>query len=298
MSSPDLPCKRVKHTESISETECPASDVSPSCSTLMISTNPNANVKRVSLRGPRNSPYEGAIFNVDLIVTTTDIVEQATWRSPIYHPVFRLNALLCNCIVGSNRSVQQLEQACQAKLANAGDHQACLQCVLDPTAWAEARTDRAFFHRKAKVRTPGTLPMTDEELRGIETGRMTSGLDLSHLLQTGQYHDVKIKSRGKTFKAHRTILSVRSPALRNAFATRVDNGLLRWDQGSQAVAIVLMYLYCGRPPRHSTAMDVLCDVHTLANELGLEYLSAYTQAAIQCMQRVQQALQLSVESSA
>jgi len=83
--------------------------------------------------------------------------------------------------------------------------------------------------------------------------------DLKALLDSGTQSDVEIKVKGvggvKRFKAHKCILAARSAVLQRMFASdmkeKITGELLVDDISSDAVQIILDYIYCG-----SVALDL------------------------------------------
>jgi len=88
--------------------------------------------------------------------------------------------------------------------------------------------------------------------KGIEAEKRVIR-DLKTLLESGIEADLEIKVKGvggvKLFKAHRCILAARSAVLQRMFATemmeRITGELVVDDIGSDAVQMILEYIYCG-----------------------------------------------------
>lgn len=264
---------------------------------------------------PASSPYSGAVFSLEVTVAPSSSASSSallTWRwlSPIYHPCFSMGGVLCSCMLlsphvsGANQARSPVEVLRHVLLLLEKPHYTmrCAHCVLHDQAFAEAVDDHVFFLRKARVRTPGAEPLSDEELRGMchasavasasapasapphitaaaaATATATAvpsapsavpSLDFSHLLTSGIFSDLKVLVGKTSFRCHRTILAARSPVFRKHFEEGLDHGLLRVNASSSlAFARLLQYVYGSRLAKKE---DLSLEQHFELFELAVTY---------------------------
>ncbi|EDQ84554.1 uncharacterized protein MONBRDRAFT_12673 [Monosiga brevicollis MX1] len=236
---------------------------------------------------PAKSCYAGATFQVQVLHTRH--TPQLIWRSSIYHPLLRAQAPVCPCLLRGPPASSTLgphakaDLLCHLSAVLAAPEllRPCASCIVNQTAYLEARTDLSFFRRKANAHTPGTDPLPDSELRAAPA---EPGLDLSALLTTGTYSDLKIlAANSKIFRAHRTVLAAVSPRLALQFRVRADGGKLVVPYHPVVVARCLQFIYSRAlpppnfPPQHWSALA------QLAAEWGLDSLHRFACAAEQLL---------------
>jgi hypothetical protein len=144
----------------------------------------------ITFDAPEASPYSGAKCSISIMTNDNNSIEWQ-WLSDIYHPIFTPGARLCRfCILhigsGPLRSPKDIFTDICLLLEKPHYSTKCPSCVVNDMAFAEMKADPTFFLRKARVRTPGSHPLSDDELRG------GSSLDFSGLLKTGAFSDIKM----------------------------------------------------------------------------------------------------------
>jgi ubiquitin-protein ligase len=183
----ELPPKRVKMMKNLLTLSKTTTILDQPCKKI---NNGSATVT-VSLSGPLSSPYEGANFDVSLTTTATTV--SVVWQTAIYHPCLSAGSQLCRCLLPDSVNPATLKAACMAILAAVNLFKPCSHCRLNTAVWCELHANPSLFRCKAKAHTPGTLPLTDAELQPcLQTSMHQAGLDLSHLLRSGQFSDVKV----------------------------------------------------------------------------------------------------------
>ena len=130
-----------------------------------------------------------------------------------------------------------------------------------------------------------TIAYEIELLLGYENQTVTSGntedlrcilgSDLMSLLEGGAYSDVTITAGEGTFKAHKAILTARSPVFRAMFENNMteaaENCVEITDIDPQAVREMLSYMYTGTAPKVDKMADALLQA---ADKYDLKQLKA------------------------
>lgn len=226
------------------------------------------------LAAPKASPYSGATFSI-AIFFGKDCPISWTWQSSIYHPQFCKGVNICSCLLNSDdglKSPKAVLKDISILLEKPHYIVQCEHCNVNPTSFAEMRTDLDFFKRKARAHTPGADPLSDEDLRSA------SPFNFSDLLLTGAHSDVTVVVGKSVFRCHRTILAARSSALRESFdSPSLESGLLRLENtNAVAFARCLKYIYGGKLASRDS-LDVIqhYEIYALANKLRVAPLANY-----------------------
>lgn len=196
-----------------------------------------------------------------------------TWLSEIYHPIFSAGTPLCRqCWLHDRTSAETLVDIL---LLLEKPHYCAARCAHCPAnnakAFAEAKTDTFFFQRKARVRTPGAQPLSDDVLRNMAT------LDLASILKSGAFSDVKMVVGRTIFHCHRTVLAARVPALSMLFK-QGDGGVVKVTETACPVTFArcLQYIYCTRLlSQDALSIDDHIRMHELAFRYGIAQLANY-----------------------
>lgn len=258
---------------------------------------------RLTITAPEDSAYSGAEFTVlveeDTQHTPDSAAHTLIWESPIYHPYLAQGQALCECVTLRDRASREMRSeeevaAVLVQLLRRPLHwQPCESCHTHAQALAEAHSDPTFFARKARVRTPGTHPLPDEDLMAI--GR--PAFDMQLLLTTGAFSDLKITVGKTVFRCHRTVLAASSAGFARLFATQPDGGSIRIDSGisPRSFGLFLKYIYLRQMPSVDMSLDVLIDLIILAATYEVSRLHQFCMAALYSCVRVETVCEVAVE---
>eukprot|EP00047_Mylnosiga_fluctuans_P006922 m.249992 g.249992 ORF g.249992 m.249992 type:complete len:403 (+) comp16476_c0_seq1:44-1252(+) len=229
------------------------------------------------LPAPTLSPYSGATFQVDVTRVDNELVWR--WASAIYHPTLAPGRSLCtSCILlddlHTRKTPSEVLRDIFSLLSFPHHARTCAHCTGDPAALAEVQTDPSFFLRKARVRTPGANPPSDEELR------TPCSLDFGQLLTTGMFSDVKMLVDKTVFRCHRTVLAARSPVLARIFSAG-DGGIVRVRETASPTTFARLLQFAYSSKLHSALpLEDHFDMYQLAYKYRVTPLTNFHMSCV------------------
>lgn len=244
------------------------SSLCPSCCSCPASA--EQQTAELTVLGPPGSPYSGASFVVSIrgenpngSCDNAGCTPRWVWRGPVYHPWLCHDRPLCRCLThyntaGPPRGPAELRAALERLLLHPQLWRPCAACPPPRCeVYRSMCADLALFRLKARVRTPGTTPPSDEQLAGLSPGRVQGWPGgCATLLASGAFSDVTLVlagDKGPAFRCHRTILGARSAVFR-ALLREGDDGTVRMPHSDAAsFAVFLQHIYSDHLPRYGAA---------------------------------------------
>lgn len=186
---------------------------------------------------PAPNPYAGATFTIS---------GEWMFLSKIYHPFFSEGKRICSCLT-QTANPQNILDTIMGLLGNPELLSHCENCSFLQSALFEMKHEPSFYARKAAANTPGTYPLSDDELRRCSSNTLTPP-NMEWMLKTGAFSDVKVIVGKTTFRCHRTVLSVYSSVFKTIFS-KGDGGVVHVDcRNPRVFARFLQFLYSGNAP--------------------------------------------------
>lgn len=251
-------------------------------------------------RAGKQSPYSGGEFRLEYRENLPD-PSRSQWRfkSSIYHPLFRENQPLCHCMVRSACSTNSTGPAegviglVSRLLESPAVWPLCPDCRPNPEAYADLATDPGFFGRKARLLTPGTLPLDPSDLKR-DVSASESDFML-RLLKSGVMSDVRLvvqsdercSKRRTVFPCHRTVLAARSPMFAALFNSgRCGNEIHTRCPDPTTFARFLKYIYTGAMPTQRLSPKQYLCLGSIAHACKVERLRAFAETMFRAALRI------------